>query len=95
MPYIRLSITKPRRGEEAHLEEVVRKLSALSASQDGCIESYVLRPHDDSGEIVRIAVYADELTAERAANSQSFLALRSEQHLISEPGHIERAFFSI
>ncbi len=95
MPYIRLSIAKPRRGEEARLEEVMRKLSDLSASQEGCVESYVLRPHDDSGEIARIAVYSDEVTAEHLANSQSFLSLRSELHLIAEPGQVERAFFSI
>lgn len=95
MPYIRLSIAKPRRGEEARMEEVMRKLSDLAASQDGCVESHVLRPHDDSTEIARIAVYSDEKAAEQAANSQSFLALRSELHLISEPGHVERAFFSI
>ncbi len=95
MPYIRLSIAKPRRGEEARLEEVMRKLSDLSASQEGCIESYVLRPHDDSGDVARIAIYNDETTAEQAANSQSFLALRSELHLVAEPGQVERAFFSI
>lgn len=95
MPYIRLSIAKPRRGEEARLEEVMRKLSDLSASQEGCVESYVLRPHDDSGEVARIAVYTDEVTAEHLANSQSFLSLRSELHLIAEPGQVERAFFSI
>ncbi|MEP7215878.1 MAG: antibiotic biosynthesis monooxygenase [Anaerolineaceae bacterium] len=95
MPYIRLSIAKPRRGEEARVEEVMRKLSALSADQEGCRESYVLRPHDDSGEVARIAVYSDEKAAEQAANSQSFMALRSELHLIAEPGHIERAFFTI
>lgn len=95
MPYIRLSIAKPRRGEEARVEDVMRKLSDLSASQEGCVNSYVLRPHDDSGEIARIAVYSDEKIAEQAANSQSFMALRSELHLLAEPGHVERAFFSI
>lgn len=95
MPYIRLSIAKPRRGEETRMEEVMRKLSDLSASQEGCVESYVLRPHDDSGEIARIAVYSDEKAAEQAANSQSFMALRSELHLIADPGQVERAFFSI
>jgi len=77
------------------MEEVMRKLSDLSASQEGCVESYVLRPHDDSGEIARIAVYSDEKAAEQAANSQSFMALRSELHLIADPGQVERAFFSI
>lgn len=95
MPYIRLSIATPRRGEEARVEEIMRKLSDLSASQEGCVESYVLRPHDDSGEIARIAVYSNEVTAEHLASSQSFLALRSELNLIAEPGHTERAFFSI
>lgn len=95
MPYIRLSIAKPRRGEEARLEEVMRKLSDLSASQDGCLESFVLRPHDDSGDVARIAIYSDEVTAEHIANTQSFLALRSELHLLAEPGQVERAFFSI
>ena len=95
MPYIRLSIAKARHGQEAQLEEIMRKLSDLSAAQEGCVESYVLRPHDDSGDIARIAIYSDEVTAEHAANSQSFLALRSELHLIAEPDQTERAFFSI
>ena len=95
MPYIRLTIAKPRRGEEARLEELLRKLNDLSAGQEGCLQTYVLRPHDNSGEIARIAIYETESSAESAANNQSFLALRSEIHLCVEPGHEERAFFSI
>lgn len=95
MPYIRLSIAKPLRGQEARLEELMRKLTALSAEQEGCIETFLLKPHDDSGEIARISVYRDEGVAEHAANSASFMALRSELHLVAEPGHVERAFFSI
>ena len=95
MPYVRVSIAKPRKGEEARLEELMRKLNDLSAQQAGCINSWVLRPHDSSGEIARIAVYENEQTAESAANSTSFMSLRSEIHLITEPGHTERAFFSI
>jgi quinol monooxygenase YgiN len=95
VPYVRLSIVKPLRGQEAHLEELMKKLAALSRGQEGCIECFLLRPHDDSGEIARIAVYSDEHAAENAANSDSFLALRSEVHLAAEPGHVERAFFSL
>lgn len=95
MPYIRVSIAKPRKGEEARLEELMRKLNDLSASQPGHLESWVLRPHDSSGEIARIAVYENEQAAESAANSTSFMSLRSEIHLITETGHTERAFFSI
>jgi quinol monooxygenase YgiN len=94
MPYIRLSIAKPRRGQEARLEELMRKLDATLKSQPGVITSYVLKPHDDSGEIARIAVYENEHVAEAAANNQSVMAIRSEIHLASEPGHVERAFFT-
>lgn len=95
MPYIRLSVCRPRRGEEQNLEEMMRKLADLSREQEGCLETFVLRPHDDSGEIARIAIYRDEASAEHAANTETFMALRSEIHLASEPGHVERAFFSI
>ncbi|MEO8539445.1 MAG: antibiotic biosynthesis monooxygenase [bacterium] len=95
MPYIRVSIAKPRKGEEARLEELMRKLNDLSANQEGHLESWVLKPHDNSGEIARIAVYESEHAAESAANSTSFMSLRSELHLITESGHTERAFFSI
>ena len=95
MPYIRLSIAKPRPHEEVRLEELMRKLNEMSSSQEGCLNSWVLRPHDNSGEIARIAIYDSEEAAEAAAKSDSFMAIRSEIHLATEPGHIERAFFSI
>lgn len=95
MPYIRLSIAKPRPHEEARLEELMRKLNEMSSSQEGCLDSWVLRPHDNSGEIARIAIYDSEESAESAAKSDAFMAIRSEIHLATEPGHIERAFFSI
>jgi quinol monooxygenase YgiN len=95
MPYIRVSIAKPRKGEEARMEELMRKLRDLSAAQPDCLESWVLKPLDDSGEIARITVYKDEHAAESAANSATMMALRSELHLVTEAGHTERAFFSV
>ena len=95
MPYIRLTINKARRGQEARLEELMRKLAALSEGQPGFIQDWLLRPNDNSGEIARIAVYENEAAAEATANNQSWMALRSEIHLCVEPGHQDRAFFSI
>lgn len=94
MPYFRLSIGRPRRGDEQRFEEVMRKLNELGASTPGCLATYLLRPHDDSGEVARLAIYETEADASAAAATNSFLALRSELHLLSEPGHQERAFFS-
>jgi quinol monooxygenase YgiN len=95
MPYIRLSIVHPRRGEEGRAEELLRKIARAVRESEGCLESYVLRPHDDSGELARISIFENEDSAERAANGQTMLALRSELHLASEPGHVERAFFTV
>jgi len=95
VPYIRISVARPRKGEEKRLEDIMKRIAQLVAESDGCLESYVLRPHDDSGEIARIAIYKDEDSAEHAAVSEKVMALRSEMHLLVEPGHEERAFFSI
>jgi quinol monooxygenase YgiN len=95
MSYIRVSIATPRKGQEARLEELMRKLEGIIREQPGCTASYLLKPHDDSGEVARIAIYENEDLAESAANNQNVMAIRSEIHLASEPGHIERAFFSV
>ncbi len=94
MPYVRISIAKPRRGEEARLREIIERINADASSREGCLETYLLQPHDESGELARLAIYRDEASAEAAASSQSMMALRSEMHLLVEPGHTERAFFT-
>lgn len=94
MPYVRLSIVKPRPGQSARIQELMEKLNEYSLSQPGCEASMVLKPHDNSGEIARISIYDNELSAEHIANSDHVMALRSELHLAAEPGHVERAFFS-
>jgi quinol monooxygenase YgiN len=95
MTYIRLSIVRPRRGEEKRVEELIRKLAEALATTEGCLGSYVLRPADESGELARIAMYENEGVAEKAANTQHIMSLRSELHLFTEPQQVERAFFSL
>lgn len=94
MAYVRISIVKPRKGQDAEVEELMRKINDVASKASGCREVFLLRPHDDSGEIARMAIYDSEDAAEAAANSHTVLALRSQLHLLVEPGHIERAFFT-
>ncbi len=95
--YIRLSLARPRTGETAaHLENLFRELSKLTSAQEGCQQSFLLQPHDDSGQIGRLAIYDNEEAAEHAAFNDSIMALRSQLDLIIEPrSHSERAFFTI
>jgi quinol monooxygenase YgiN len=95
VPYVRLSIVKPRRGEEQHVDDLLRKITDAASSSEGCLASYLLTSTDGSGDRARVAVYATEQAAEAAANSQHILSLRSELHLAVEPGHIERAFVDL
>jgi quinol monooxygenase YgiN len=95
MTYIRLSVVKPRPGFEERAVELLEAMSAATADSPGWQANYVLRPHDDSGEIARISIYNDEASAEREAATPSVLSLRSELLLIIERGHRERAFFSV
>jgi heme-degrading monooxygenase HmoA len=95
MAFVRLSVVKPRPGQEQRAIELLEALSAATADSPGWQANYVLRPHDDSGEIARISIYDSESSAEREAATSSVLSLRSELHLVIEPDHRERAFFSV
>lgn len=94
MTYIRLSIAKPRHGQETRLADLMKQVAEAASSQPGCRESYLLEPHDDSGEVVRITLYEDEASADHAANDAHMMSLRSEINLASEAPHEERGFFS-
>ncbi|MGI8927092.1 MAG: hypothetical protein ACR2HN_10675 [Tepidiformaceae bacterium] len=95
MPYIRLSIARARKGQEQRLEDILNKFCEAALEHPGCRASYLLRPHDESGDLARIVIYDDEHSGEGAAGDEKVMALRSEMHLIVEPGHVERAFFTI
>lgn len=94
MPYVRLTIAHPRPGQERRVRELIERLNELTGAIEGCMATYVLHPHDESGDIARMAFWADEDTAEAAAADDRVLAVRSELHLALEEGHIERAFFT-
>lgn len=95
MVYIRLSVVKPRPGQEDRVIEILEALSATTANSPGWQANYVARPRDESGEVARISVYDDEASAEREAATPTVLSLRSELHLVVEPGHRERGFFTV
>ena len=95
MSYIRLSIVHPHRTERDRVERIMRELVEAAAATVGCSASFLLKPHDESGDIARIAIYDDEAAADRVANSQHVLSLRSELHLHIDANHTERGFSSM
>ena len=93
MPYVRISIARPRPGQEQRLAELQKQIADHVAKQPGCERSYLLRPRDNSGDVCRITIWDSEAQAEAVANSDHMMALRSELNLAAaEGGHTERAF---
>lgn len=78
MPYIRLTLAKPRpeRYDEVrrHYEELVKYTSTLS----GFVAAWVVVPHDDSGEIGRLSMWQTQEDAHHAANDPHAMSLHAE-----------------
>lgn len=78
MPYIRLTLVRPRpeRMEEVrrHYEELVAHVAKLP----GFVAGWVVVPHDDSGEIGRMTMWSSQEEANRAANDPHALSLHAE-----------------
>ena len=95
MPYVRLSIVKPRRGREQEVEELLVELTRFALTEPGCLGAHVLRPDDQTGEFGRIAIYESQQDADRVANTAHAMSVRSRLHDAIEAGHDERAFFTM
>jgi hypothetical protein len=78
MPYVRISLMHPRQTEEARVHELLDRLVAYYAEQPGHISGYRLEPTDPDGYLGRIGVWETEQDAERAAQTEFDLALRSQ-----------------
>jgi len=92
MAFVRISIMRPARGQAERVESLLRDLADTVSRTPGCLQSMLLSADDGTGELGRIAVYENEEAANEAANSTHVMALRSELHLIVEPGQVERSF---
>ncbi|MGD9935171.1 MAG: hypothetical protein AB7T37_15860 [Dehalococcoidia bacterium] len=94
MAYVRISIVRPHRGQAERAEKLMRDLADSVAKHEGCTQSLFLKADDGTGEMARIAVYTDVHASAVTANDAHIMAIRSELHLVIEPGHIERSFES-
>lgn len=93
MPYVRISVVRPRRGKEEAVREVIDQLVAHYGRQPGCVGGYRLEHADGSSRFGRIGIWQTEDDAERAAQTEHDLALRAELNaLVDEASHEEYSF---
>lgn len=94
MPYVRISLMKPVPGREAEVMELNESLVSFYRSHEGCQVCYLVTAADGSGEVGRLSVWDSERAADRAANDDHSMALRSRLHLLIQPGHQDRSFIA-
>jgi len=92
MPYVRISLMRPMSGQGPEVERLNRELLDFYRRCPGCLAAYYLEAADGSGEVGRLTVWEREEDADRAANAEHSLAMRSQLHLRIQPGHVDRSF---
>ncbi len=92
MPYIRISLMRPMSGQAAEVQRLNRELLDFYKRCPGCLAAYLLEATDGSNEMGRLTIWESEEDADRAANAEHSLALRSQLHLRVQPGHVDRSF---
>ena len=92
MPYIRVSLMQPKRGQEQRVRDLLGQLIEFYESREGYITGYRLS-HDETGRVGRIGIWESEDLAERAAVDTHDMALRSELSRVVEDGTHEELSF--
>jgi len=95
--FIRISYMHPKEGQEARLKENLQQLSDHYRKQPGYQGGYILNPYlKASGEDRRwgrVGLWDNEDSAERAAQADHSMALRSElSRIVEEDTHYEFSF---
>lgn len=91
--YVRLSLMNPKTGRDELVSGLMDNLLQFFANQPGYVRGYSLLSGDPQGRVGRVTMWKSEEDADRAANSQHVLSLRSELlQLIEEGSHVERSY---
>lgn len=93
MPFVRVSVVRPKRGKEEAVREVIDELVAYYGRQPGCVDGYRLEHTDGSSRFGRIGIWQTEADAQQAAQTEHDLALRAKLNaLVDQATHEEYSF---
>lgn len=93
MLYIRISLMKPKRGQEREVASMMDDLVAFYREQDGFVDGFKLMAADEMGDIGRVTVWKSEAAADATAQMEHVLSVRSRLNpLVEEGSHDERSF---
>ena len=93
MPYVRVSLMRPKPGHEGLVRSLLDYLVLFHESQPGYLFGYRIDRADASDRVGRLGIWASEGDLERAARADHDLALRAELKMaIEEDSHEEHSF---
>ncbi len=92
MYYVRFSLLAALEEHEAEVQSLEKELLAFLSQQPGFVDGYLLTTPDGSPEVGRITIWRNQADADRAANLDHVLALRSRLLQITDEDRLERSF---
>lgn len=92
MPYVRLTLARPRPEVRSEVIRHYRDLVAHVLTLPGCLSAYVLESHDESHEVGRISIWTSPEAAHQAANDPRAIALHAELHFDLQGSLWDRSF---
>jgi len=96
MPYVRISLMRPKAGQENEVNSLLDRLVDYYERQPGYVTGYRLKNIDGSGRVGRMGVWERQEDAEHAAQTDHDLAMRSQLNIvIDEDSHEEYSFEGI
>ena len=63
MPWVRVSLMKPKAGRQAEVDQLLTELADYFAEQDGFVEGYIL--HAKDGLVGRVTIWETEADRQR------------------------------
>ena len=93
MPYVRVSLMRSKNQLSPEAAKIVDDLISYMAGQPGYITGWRMTAQDGTALLGRITIWNTEADADRAAQTDHVLALRSQLNpLVEEGSHDEHAF---
>ena len=89
MKVLRVTVVRPKRGQQATVASELNDLAAFLSRQKGFIEGYQLKEGDLLG---RITVWEDKDSADHAASTDHVMAVRARLHRACQDEPEERLF---
>lgn len=94
--YVRLSLVRPKSGQEERVSEILDDLVSFYSGQAGYLNGYTLETTAPGSEMGRLTMWRSEQDAEATAHNQHVMARRSELlRFVEGSSNIERSFTAL